>query len=140
MPNLVTQDMIRKWQFYLKINVRRRESVWPDWAIYWTMGNFLKPLETIYLPKPSTFLDNLCKGFKIHHFRATFIDIWQFFSGHTGENQVVKKVCWIKLFGVLKICRLSKGCKFRKPDKSNNLICKDEVVFWFDCDLGSVYN
>ena len=49
------------------------------------MGNFLKPLETIYLPKPSTFLDNLCKGFKIHHFRATFIDIWQFFSGHTGS-------------------------------------------------------
>ena len=29
--------------------------VWPDWAIYWTFGNFLKPLATINLPKSPTF-------------------------------------------------------------------------------------
>ena len=27
------------------------EAVCPDWAIYWTLGNFLKPLTTINLPK-----------------------------------------------------------------------------------------
>ena len=26
-------------------------SVWPDWAINWTLGKFLKPLATIILPK-----------------------------------------------------------------------------------------
>ena len=30
---------------------KRLPSVWPDWAIYWTLGNFSKLLETINLPK-----------------------------------------------------------------------------------------
>ena len=25
-------------------------TVWPDWAIYWTLGNFSKPVATISLP------------------------------------------------------------------------------------------
>ena len=57
--------------------------VWPDWAIYWTLGKFLKPLATINLPKSPTFLGDFCKGAKIYHFWTTLIDIWQFFSGHT---------------------------------------------------------
>ena len=57
--------------------------VWPDWAIYWTLGKILKPNATINLPKCPTFLGNFCKGVKIYHFWATFIDIWRFFSGHT---------------------------------------------------------
>ena len=43
-------------------------SVWPDWGIYWTLGNFLKPLAPINLPKSSTLLGNICKGVKIYHF------------------------------------------------------------------------
>ena len=35
-----------------------------DLAIYWTLGNFFKPLETINLPKSPTFLGNFCKGVK----------------------------------------------------------------------------
>ena len=31
-------------------------SVWPDWAIYCTLGNFLKPAATIILHKSPTFL------------------------------------------------------------------------------------
>ena len=31
-------------------------AVWPDWAMYWTLGNFLKPLATINLPKISHIL------------------------------------------------------------------------------------
>ena len=30
-------------------------TVWPDLAIYWTLGKFLKPLATINLPKSTTF-------------------------------------------------------------------------------------
>ena len=39
-------------------------TVWPDWAIYWTLGNFLKHLATINLPKSPKFLGNLCKDAK----------------------------------------------------------------------------
>ena len=63
--------------------------MWPDVAIFCTLGNFLKPLATINLPKSPTFLGNFCKGVKIFHFSseiifANFLDIWQFFSGHTA--------------------------------------------------------
>ena len=63
--------------------------VLPDLAIYWTLGNFLKPLVTINLPQSPQFLGNICKGVKIYHFFlwnnfwASFIDIWRFLSGHT---------------------------------------------------------
>ena len=68
-------------------------SVRPDWATYWTLGNFLKPLATIGLPKFPTILGNFFGSFKIYHFSskmifgAAFIDIWQFFSGHTDYVQ-----------------------------------------------------
>ena len=48
-------------------------SVWPDWAIYWTLGKFLKPLATINLPKSPTFLGNFCKRVKIYHFSSEII-------------------------------------------------------------------
>ena len=47
--------------------------MWPDWAIYLNLGNFLKPLATINLPKSSTFLGNFCKGVKIYHFPSKII-------------------------------------------------------------------
>ena len=53
-------------------------------------GHFLKPLATINVPKSPTFLGIFCKCVKIFHFScetifwATFIDICQFSSGHTG--------------------------------------------------------
>ena len=68
--------------------------MWPDLAIYWTLGHFLKPLATIKLPKSPTFLGSFCKGVKIIHFSswnhiwATIIDIWRFLSGHTWCNLI----------------------------------------------------
>ena len=60
---------------------------WPDWVIYWTLGNFLKPLAAIILPKLSTFLGNVSKAnlsfFKWTHFWATFIFTFgDFFWSH----------------------------------------------------------
>jgi len=34
--------------------------VLPDWVIYWTLGNFSKPLAAINLAKYPTFLGNYC--------------------------------------------------------------------------------
>ena len=50
-----------------------RGLVWPDLAIYWTLGNFSEPLATINLPKSSTFLGNFCKVVKIYHFSSEIL-------------------------------------------------------------------
>ena len=41
--------------------------MWPDWAIFCTLGNFLRPLATINFPKSSTFLGNFFEVVKIYH-------------------------------------------------------------------------
>ena len=48
-------------------------AVWPDWAIYWTLGNFSKPLSTINLPKSPTFKGNFSKWVKIFNFSNEII-------------------------------------------------------------------
>ena len=57
--------------------------VWPDWAIYWTLGNFLKPLAKINLPKSLKFLGNFCiaiiflvKSFLGNFYRHLAIFYW----------------------------------------------------------------
>ena len=44
--------------------------MWRDWVIYWTLGNFSKPVATIILPKSTTFLGNFCKGVKSFNFSS----------------------------------------------------------------------
>ena len=67
--------------------------MWSDLAIYWTLGNFLKPLATINLPKSPRFLGNFSEGVTINHFSSEiifgqllYVDIWRFFSGHIAWN------------------------------------------------------
>ena len=48
-------------------------SVWPDWAIYWTLGNFSKPVASISLLKTTTLLGNFCKGVEIFNFSSEII-------------------------------------------------------------------
>ena len=57
------------------------DSVWPDWAYYWTLGNFLKSLATINLTKSPTFKGNFCSPsfFLVKSFLGNFIDIWRVF-------------------------------------------------------------
>ena len=79
-------------KLYLKIHYESLRfceflSVWPDWAIYWTLGNFIKPLAAINLPKSNTFLGNYWKGVNIYNFScdfwANFYRNLGFLSGHT---------------------------------------------------------
>ena len=37
------------------VSVHGADSVWPNWAIYCTLGNFLKPVATIDFPRLPTF-------------------------------------------------------------------------------------
>ena len=50
-------------QNFFQKGALRLESVWPDWAIYCTLGNSLKPVTTIILLKSPTFWQFL-KGSK----------------------------------------------------------------------------
>ena len=42
-------------------------------GIFWTLGNFLKPLSTINLPKSPTFLGIFSNGVKIYYFSSEII-------------------------------------------------------------------
>ena len=57
------------------------ESVWPDWAIFCTLGSNSKEVATIVSPKLPTLLGNFFKVATIIHLWnyiwATFIDIWR---------------------------------------------------------------
>ena len=62
--------------------------VWPDLAIFWTLGNFLKPLATINLPKSPTFLGKFCKCVKIFHFSCEIIfgELLYTFGDSSGQT------------------------------------------------------
>ena len=68
----------------------------PDWAIYWTLGKFLKPLATMNLPTSPTFLGIFCKGVKIFIFSSEInfgqlLETFGDFSGHTVNG------CWASI-------------------------------------------
>ena len=66
----------------VKINLKHITvswAVWPDRAIYWILGNFLKPLATIKVPKSSTFLGNLGSAFLFQN-QAIFFFPWARFK------------------------------------------------------------
>ena len=67
------QKTTRKVTYWPTKKLLKRLPVWPDWPIYWTLGNFLKPLTTINLSKSTTFLSNFCKDVKIYHFSSEII-------------------------------------------------------------------
>ena len=83
-------DLAWVWNFSFKKIITW--SVWPDLAIFWTLGNFLKRLATINLLKSPTFLGNFCKGIKIYlllvkSFFGNFYRHLAIFSGHTAHNR-----------------------------------------------------
>ena len=45
-------------------------AVWPDWAIYCTLGYFSKPVARFICPKLLTFSVNFCKGVKISNYSS----------------------------------------------------------------------
>ena len=45
----------------------------PDWAIYWTLGHFLKPLANNYFAQISHIRRQFFKGVKIYHFTGEII-------------------------------------------------------------------
>ena len=61
------------WFCSQKLEICGLVTVWTDWAICCTLGNFLKHVATIILPKSPSFLGNFCKGVEIFHFYSEII-------------------------------------------------------------------
>ena len=57
----------------LELYPTRYLSMWPDWAICWTLGSFSKLVATISLTKSATFVGNFSKGVKIFNFSSEII-------------------------------------------------------------------
>ena len=82
--------------------------MWPDLAIYWTLGNFSKPLATINLPKSSTVFDNFCVGAKIFNFSSEIVFgqlLWTF-----GDFSLVTLFSNDEQCGREKYCHFSCCC------------------------------
>ena len=75
----------------LKSGLECLQAVWPDWAIYCTLGNFSKPVATAILPKLPTFFVKLSKSyiFIVKSFWAAFIEFGRLFTGHAGLSPVI---------------------------------------------------
>ena len=68
-------------------------AVWPDLAIYWTFGNFLKHLATINLPRSPTFLGIFVKFSCEIIFRQLLWRFVDFFWSHW-----LKLITWLEQF------------------------------------------
>ena len=99
-PLLLHLNNLSHWKvygcFFQFATSRKLEpsAVWPDWVIYWTLGNFLKPLATIHLPKSPTFLGNFVKMskyilFPVKSFLCNCYRHSSIFSGHTGRQWIL---------------------------------------------------
>ena len=82
LPTQKLQSPQQKWQHDYKIirilacALPSTDDVYPvrpDWAIYWTLGNFSMSVATISLSKSLPFLGNFCKGVKNFNFSGEII-------------------------------------------------------------------
>ena len=80
-------DVLRTWIMASRLVGANKSTdlwwqpVWPDWAIYWTLSNFLKPLSLINLPKSanswvSKYIIFLVKSFLGNLYRHLAIFFW----------------------------------------------------------------
>ena len=85
-------------------------AVWPDWAFYWTLANFLKPLATINLPKSLTFLGNFCIGVKSYHFSSEII-FGQLLKTFSDFFLVTLMICLYlgRLYSCIAVIKIAKG-------------------------------
>ena len=129
-PHIVSRPIA----FHLYWDVSRpslsciRTAVWPDLAIYWTLGNFLKPLATINLPQSPQFLGNFCKSVKIIHFssetifgnfyRHLAIFIWSHWSCFPAA----------KIFFILILLSLGKCAGSRFERKERKIVSFPEIA------------
>ena len=65
----LSQNLVKEFFFW----GGELRPVWSEWARYGTLGQSLKPLAKINLPKSPTFLGNVCKGVKTYHCSSEII-------------------------------------------------------------------
>ena len=102
--------------------------MWPDWVIYYTLGNFLKPLATVNLPKSQTLfaifqkvsksIIFLVKSFLGNFYRHLATFFWSHWQQPKQEPIVVVVVERLRF--ILKCNRASKRARCQPIDLSSN--------------------
>ena len=114
--------------------------MWPDWAIYWTLGFFSKPLATINLPQSPT-IDNFCKGVQnlilqvklllgtfYRHLAIFYWSHWRYLMSVLSKGAFTKKLqsihvracqMWWMIFTQKQIKRFSHAQTFSRNDNFN---------------------
>ena len=135
MKKMSTSNFAYKWghNFELKLQPpspifawSMRWPVWPDWEIYWTLGNFSKPLATINLPKSPTFLGNFFKVVKIYHFsnKIIFVQLlWTFGNFLMVTLFVTKFVLFMDYQKMLQIY-------VQVPSELSPEMDEDSMIWW----------
>ena len=76
---------------WVKVSVTRLVDLLYFWQLF-------KAFDNNYFTQIAHILGNFWKGGKIFHFSteiihwATFIDIWRFFTGHTGQGSTENNI------------------------------------------------
>ena len=115
-------------------------AVWPDLPIYWTLGNFSKPLATISLPKSPTFLDNfammskslifLVKSFLVNFYRHLATFYWSHCLSLSFHLSVTYTYYLSLSFSVQKLTSFTKFIFVSSPKK---LILRHEFAWCSFC-------
>ena len=72
------------------------QTVWPDLAIYYTLGNFSKPGQQVFCQNGQHIFGNFCKGVKIIYFTREILfgqllqTFGDFLIGHTDYKLVLQ--------------------------------------------------
>ena len=103
---------------------RDSHPVWPKWVIYWTLGNFSKPVATISLPKSPTFLGNFGKDVKIFSFlvKSLLGNFYRHLATFYRSHLTCHKTCYFVLFSFYQYCLAVKN--YPKVRKDREHVCR----------------
>ena len=97
-------------------------AVRPDWAIFCTLGYFLKPLASINLPKSPTFLGIFCKG--VYHLSFSSEIIFGQLLQTFDDFYLVTLLTTHSLQAVVSVLCSFEGMSTRSVSRANNRLCK----------------
>ena len=103
-------------------------TMWPDWAIYWTLGNFLKPLVTIILPKSTIFLGNFCQRCQNLSFFGNFYrHLAIFFRSHWLPNTIRSNIKMYFCLSEVKARTVQKSRNCERPNQCHHFYVNGDI-------------
>ena len=133
----------------LKQRIARSLAVWPNWAIYCTLGNFSKPVATIIEPKLPTFFGNILKVsisfiFLIKSFLGNFYrHLAIFYKSHWSlvwipqpmlRGKIRKHVIYKKWQKNQSFVKIGKNCWIHPSDRSGSVLLRLQQKYFLSTE------